>query len=79
MDDGAAFPLKDGWLVLTTDSHVVAPRFFPGGDVGRLSISGTVNDLSMMGATEVLGLTCARGHRGRVPHCRAGADPRLDA
>ena len=59
MDDGAAFPVKDGWLVLTTDSHIVAPRFFPGGDVGRLSISGTVNDLSMMGATEVLGLTCA--------------------
>ena len=59
MDDGAAFPLRDGWLVLTTDSHVVAPRFFPGGDVGRLSISGTVNDLAMMGATEVLGLTCA--------------------
>ena len=59
MDDGAAFPIKDGWLVLTTDSHVVAPRFFPGGDVGRLSISGTVNDLAMMGATEVLGLTCA--------------------
>ena len=59
MDDGAAFPVKDGWLVLTTDSHIVAPRFFPGGDVGRLSISGTVNDLAMMGATEVLGLTCA--------------------
>ena len=59
MDDGAAFPLHDGWLVLTTDSHVVSPRFFPGGDVGRLSISGTVNDLAMMGATEVLGLTCA--------------------
>ncbi|HTS79915.1 MAG TPA: hydrogenase expression/formation protein HypE [Myxococcaceae bacterium] len=59
MDDGAAFPLGDRWLVLTTDSHVVAPRFFPGGDVGRLSISGTVNDLAMMGATEVLGLTCA--------------------
>jgi hydrogenase expression/formation protein HypE len=59
MDDGAAFPVKDGWLVLTTDSHIVTPRFFPGGDVGRLSISGTVNDLSMMGATEVLGLTCA--------------------
>lgn len=31
MDDGAAFPVKDGWLVLTTDSHIVAPRFFPGG------------------------------------------------
>jgi hydrogenase expression/formation protein HypE len=44
---------------VTTDSHVVHPIFFPGGDIGRLAISGTVNDLAMMGATEVLGLTCA--------------------
>ncbi|HEU4463795.1 MAG TPA: hydrogenase expression/formation protein HypE [Gemmatimonadota bacterium] len=58
MDDGAAIPLADGWLVVTTDSHVVHPWEFPGGDIGRLSISGTVNDLAMMGATEVLGLTC---------------------
>ena len=35
------------------------PVFFPGGDIGRLAVSGTVNDLAMMGATEVLGLTCA--------------------
>src|SRR6185295_15544678 len=33
--------------------------FFPGGDIGRLSICGTVNDLAMMGATDVLGLTCS--------------------
>jgi hydrogenase expression/formation protein HypE len=60
MDDGAVLPLGDGrWLVITTDSHVVHPRFFPGGDVGRLSVSGTVNDLAMMGATEPLALTCA--------------------
>jgi hydrogenase expression/formation protein HypE len=60
MDDGAAFPLGDGrFLVLTTDSHVVSPIFFPGGDIGRLAVCGTVNDLAMMGATEVLGLTCA--------------------
>jgi hydrogenase expression/formation protein HypE len=58
MDDGAAIRIGDQWLVLTTDSHVVQPAFFPGGDIGRLSISGTVNDLAMMGATEVLGLTC---------------------
>jgi hydrogenase expression/formation protein HypE len=45
--------------VVTTDSHVVHPRFFPGGDIGRLAISGTVNDLAMMGGTEVLGLTLA--------------------
>jgi len=59
MDDGAAIPLGNQWLVVTTDSHVVSPLFFPGGDIGRLAISGTVNDLAMMGATEVLGLTFA--------------------
>jgi hydrogenase expression/formation protein HypE len=59
LDDGAAIRVGDRWLVLTTDSHVVHPLFFPGGDIGRLSVSGTVNDLAMMGATEPLGLTCA--------------------
>ncbi|MDE3150933.1 MAG: hydrogenase expression/formation protein HypE [Gemmatimonadota bacterium] len=59
MDDGAALRVGDRWLVVTTDSHVVQPAFFPGGDIGRLAISGTVNDLAMMGATEPLGLTCA--------------------
>jgi hydrogenase expression/formation protein HypE len=59
MDDGAALWLGDRYLVVTTDSHVVHPVFFSGGDIGRLSVSGTVNDLAMMGATEVLALTCA--------------------
>ena len=59
MDDGAALWLGDRYLVVTTDSHVVHPVFFPGGDIGRLSVCGTVNDLAMMGATEVLALTCA--------------------
>ncbi|HMF94698.1 MAG TPA: hydrogenase expression/formation protein HypE [Vicinamibacterales bacterium] len=59
MDDGGAVRLGDRWVVLTTDSHVIQPLFFPGGDIGRLAIAGTVNDLAMMGATEVLGLTCA--------------------
>jgi len=59
MDDGAAIRVGDRWLVITTDSHVIHPRVFPGGDIGRLAIAGTVNDLAMMGATEVLGLTCA--------------------
>ena len=59
MDDGAAIRMGDRWLVLTTDSHVVHPIFFPGGDIGRLAVAGTVNDLAMMGATEVAGLTCA--------------------
>jgi hydrogenase expression/formation protein HypE len=59
MDDGAAVRIGDRWLVLTTDSHVIQPPFFPGGDIGRLSVCGTVNDLAMMGATHVLGLTCS--------------------
>lgn len=59
MDDGAAVRVGSRWLVFTTDSHVIQPLFFPGGDIGRLSISGVVNDLAMMGATEVLGLSCS--------------------
>jgi hydrogenase expression/formation protein HypE len=59
LDDGAALRVGDQWLVVTTDSHVVHPIFFPGGDIGRISVSGTVNDLAMMGATEPMGLTCA--------------------
>ena len=59
MDDGAAVRIGNKWLVITTDSHVVQPYTFPGGDIGRLSVAGTVNDLAMMGATDVLGLTCA--------------------
>jgi hydrogenase expression/formation protein HypE len=59
MDDGAAIPIGGGqYLVVTTDSHVIHPIFFPGGDIGRISISGTVNDLAMMGATRPLGITC---------------------
>ena len=58
MDDGAAIRIGDQYLVVTTDSHVIHPLFFPGGDIGMLSIAGTVNDLSMMGATQLLGLTC---------------------
>ncbi len=59
MDDGAVLPVGDQWLVLTTDSYVIKPLFFPGGDIGRLAVSGTINDLAMMGATRPLGLTCA--------------------
>ncbi|MFB6150514.1 MAG: hydrogenase expression/formation protein HypE [Haloarculaceae archaeon] len=58
-DDGAVLPVGGEYLVLTTDSHVVQPPFFPGGDIGRLAISGTVNDLAVMGATDVRGLTSA--------------------
>ncbi len=59
LEDGAAVRVGDRWLVFTTDSHVVTPPFFPGGDIGRLAVAGTVNDLAMMGATEPLGLSLA--------------------
>ncbi len=46
MDDAAVI----GDIVFKSDSHAVKPIFFPGGDIGRLSISGTVNDISCLGA-----------------------------
>jgi hydrogenase expression/formation protein HypE len=50
-DDAAVLDLPDGaHLALSTDSHIVSPLFFPGGDIGRLAVSGTVNDLLMVGA-----------------------------
>jgi hydrogenase expression/formation protein HypE len=41
---------QDFRLAISTDSHVVWPLFFPGGDIGRLAVCGTVNDVAMMGA-----------------------------
>jgi hydrogenase expression/formation protein HypE len=50
MHDGAVFDLFSQKLAFTTDSYVVHPLFFPGGDIGSLAVNGTVNDLSMCGA-----------------------------
>jgi hydrogenase expression/formation protein HypE len=50
LDDGATIPLGDYEIVMTTDSHTVNPIFFPGGDIGRIAIAGTANDVSVMGA-----------------------------
>jgi hydrogenase expression/formation protein HypE len=55
--DGAVFDLGGARLAFTTDSYVVNPLFFPGGDIGSLAINGTVNDLSMCGARPVY-LSC---------------------
>ena len=52
LNDAAVLALDKhpGRLAFTTDSYVVRPLFFPGGDIGSLSVHGTVNDLAMMGA-----------------------------
>lgn len=50
-DDAAALDLEDETLLaVSTDAHVVYPLFFPGGDIGRLAVCGTVNDVAMLGA-----------------------------
>ena len=50
LGDGAILP-GQGDLVFSTDSYVISPYFFPGGDIGKLSVCGTVNDISMCGGT----------------------------
>jgi hydrogenase expression/formation protein HypE len=57
LDDGAVIPFNGENLVFTTDSHVVRPIFFPGGDIGRIAVCGTINDLAMMGARPIA-LSC---------------------
>jgi len=49
-NDGALLPPANGRLVMATDSHVVSPLFFAGGDIGCLSVHGTINDVAVMGA-----------------------------
>ncbi len=56
--DSAVLPIAGEPLALTTDSFVVNPLFFPGGDIGKLAVCGTVNDLAMAGATPRY-LTCS--------------------
>jgi hydrogenase expression/formation protein HypE len=53
LEDSAILPREKGALAFTTDSYVVSPLFFPGGDIGKLSITGTINDLVVMGARPV--------------------------
>ena len=50
-NDGALLPSAAGRLVMATDCHVISPLFFPGGDIGCLSVHGTINDVAVMGAT----------------------------
>lgn len=53
LHDGAVLPFGEARLALSTDAFVVQPLFFPGGDLGRLAVCGTVNDLAMCGARPV--------------------------
>lgn len=57
-DDASVLPAPNGKIAMTTDGFIVSPQFFPGGNIGKLSICGTVNDLSCMGARPLY-MTCA--------------------
>ncbi|MQN01283.1 MAG: hydrogenase expression/formation protein HypE [bacterium LCO1.1] len=57
-DDAAVLPQPDGQIAMSTDGFIVSPAFFPGGNVGELSVCGTVNDLTCMGARPLY-LTCS--------------------
>jgi hydrogenase expression/formation protein HypE len=50
LEDQAVFTVNGGRLAITTDSYVVSPLFFPGGDIGDLAVNGTINDLAVAGA-----------------------------
>ncbi len=53
LDDGASISNGDSEIVISTDSYIVSPIFFPGGDIGKLAACGTINDISMMGARPI--------------------------
>ena len=57
-DDAAVLQPTKGKMAVSTDGFIVSPAFFPGGNIGKLSICGTVNDLACMGARPLY-LTCA--------------------
>lgn len=58
LEDSAVFNLNEQKVAFTTDSYVIQPIFFPGGDIGKLAVCGTINDLSVMGAKPLI-LSCA--------------------
>jgi len=57
LTDSAVFNHKGTRWAFTTDSYVIRPLFFPGGDIGKLAVSGTINDLAVMGAKPIF-LSC---------------------
>jgi len=64
LEDSAVFENQPGKIAFTTDSYVIDPIFFPGGDIGKLAVHGTINDLAMRGAKPLylsLGLILEEG------------------
>ncbi len=64
LEDAAVLPQEQGQLAFSTDSYVVDPVFFPGGNIGELAVNGTINDLAMRGARPIclsLGLILEEG------------------
>ena len=80
--DSAVVPVGAGRIAFTTDTYVVKPRFFPGGDIGELAVYGTVNDLAMAGARPLflsVGMVLEEGYaieelRRVVASMKAAAD-----
>ena len=81
--DAAVLPGSGGRLAFTTDSYVVQPIFFPGGDIGKLAVCGTINDLSMVGAVPLYltagyileeGMACADLERIVTSMAKTAAD-----
>jgi hydrogenase expression/formation protein HypE len=58
LDDSAILNIEDKQIAFTTDTYTITPFIFPGGDIGKLAISGTVNDLSVMGSTPLF-ISCS--------------------
>ncbi len=82
--DGAVVPAPGGELVLSTDAYVVTPLVFPGGDIGRLAVAGSVNDVAVMGARPLyvtLAFILEEGLRLEVLEtiCRSARDTAAEA
>ena len=79
-DDSAVLPVGDSQIAFTTDSYVIDPIFFPGGDIGRVAVNGTINDLATAGAEPIglsLGVILEEGFP--VPDLRRIVDSMRDA
>lgn len=72
LHDGAVLEVDGARLAFSTDSFVVSPLFFPGGDIGSLAVHGTVNDLAMCGTPATWCWSTGRSLFTASPSCRCG-------